>query len=96
MDNDKVMKVIAEVLANVQTSSGREAVLVTGNTCPIGDLDGFDSLNGVEASVELSERLGIDLPGVNAFVNEEGSRALKISEIACNICKVANGTEPKQ
>ncbi len=95
MDKDEVIKVISAVLAEVQSSSGRQPVVVTGDTCPIGDLDGFDSLNGVEASVELSDRLGVDLPGVNAFINEKGTEALKVSEIADNICQVSGSTEAK-
>lgn len=95
MDKDQVIKVITDVLADMQSTSGRKPATVTGNTCPIGDLDGFDSLNGVEASVELCDRLGVDLPGVNAFVNEQGTRALKVSEIASNICKAANAAEAK-
>ena len=91
MEKANVVKVITEVLTDLQSISGRKPVPISGKTCPIGDLDEFDSLNGVEATVELSDRLGIDLPGVNEFVNEQGTKALTVSEIANHICKLAAG-----
>ena len=87
MNKAKVIEVIANVLTELQSISGRESVPISGTTCPIGDLDGFDSLNGVEATVELSDRLDLDLPGVNGFVNEQGNKALTLSQVADNICK---------
>lgn len=93
MDKAKVVNVITEVLTELQSISGRKLVPISGTTCPIGDLDGFDSLNGVEATVELSDRLGIDLPSVNGFVNEQGTKALTVSEIADRICKLIAGKE---
>ncbi|MGA2031211.1 MAG: hypothetical protein ABSG68_03050 [Thermoguttaceae bacterium] len=93
MNRAEVVKVIVAVLAELQSISGRPETQISEGTCPIGDLDHFDSLNGVEASVELSDRLGIDLPGVNAFVNEKGTKALTISEVADAICGLTAGKE---
>jgi hypothetical protein len=87
MNRAEVVKAIIGVIAELQSISGRPATQIVEGTCPIGDLDQFDSLNGVEATVELSSQLGIDLPGVNTFVNEKGTRALTISEVADAICK---------
>jgi hypothetical protein len=53
-------------------------------------------LNGVEATVELSDRLGIDLPGVNAFVTEKGTKALTVSEVADAICRLTADKEISQ
>lgn len=52
MDKAKVVKVITEVLSELQSISGRNPVPISEELCPIGDLDEFDSLNGVEATVE--------------------------------------------
>jgi len=89
MKKTEAVKVVVDVLKSVQKISGREIGEITGSTCPIGDLDGFDSLSGVEASAVLSGRLGFELPGVNAFVNEKGANALSVNQIADAICKVA-------
>lgn len=93
MTMTEATKEVVDVLKTVQELSGRQVGEITGSTCPIGDLDQFDSLNGVEASVELSSRLGFELPGVNAFVNETGTKALTVNEIAEAICNVAEGTQ---
>lgn len=86
MKKPEVIKVIVEVLQEIQSIGGRPATPVNENTRPISDLPQFDSLNGVEATVELSSRLGCDLPQVNAFINDEGNSALAVSEIADAIC----------
>ena len=86
MNKPDVIRAVCEVLAELQKISGREAVQITGTTCPIGDLPDFDSLTGVEASVAIESRLGVQLAEVNIFVNQSGSRALTVSEIATNIC----------
>lgn len=87
MKKPEAVKVVVEVLKTVQQVSGREIGEISEKTCPIGDLDGFDSLCGVEASVELSEKLDFELPGTNVFVNEKGTKALTVGEIAEAICQ---------
>ena len=53
------------------------------STRPVEDVEGFDSLNGVEAIVMLSESLGVDLPeDYNPFISSDGRRALSVGEIA--------------
>ena len=89
MTKTEVLQSIVDVLSFVQSMSGRKPVNIAPNTCPIGDLEQFDSLNGVEATVELSTRLGIELPGSNAFVNGDGTKALTVSEIADAILQLA-------
>ena len=89
MKKNEATAAIIEVLHLVQELSGRHVGEITGSTCPIGDLDEFDSLSGVEASSMLSDRIGFELPGVSAFVNEKGTKALSVNQIADVICKVA-------
>ena len=93
MNNAEAIRIVADVLAEIQSISGRVQQPIREDTRPIGDLDQFDSLNGVEATVELSDRLGVDLWAVNAFVNESGSKALTVSEIAGGICRLIGGKE---
>ena len=93
MKKPEAVKVVIDVLTSVQKVSGREVGEITSSTCPIGDLDGFDSLNGVEASALLSDRIGFELPGVNAFVNEKGTNALSVNQIADAVCKATEETK---
>lgn len=88
MKKSEVIQNIVDVLTGIQAMSGRAIVPISEKTCPIGDLDQFDSLNGVEATVELSSRLGVDLTGVNTFVNASGTKALTVSDVAECICSL--------
>ncbi len=96
MNRAEAVEAVVNVLASLQSISGRPAIEISERTCPIGDLEEFDSLNGVEATVELSDRLGVDLPGVNAFANESGTKALTVSDVADAICKLAAEKESSQ
>lgn len=82
MNHAEVVSVLLDVLTCIQQNSGRDIAAISGNNCPIGDLDGFDSLNGVEATVELADRLGIEISGTSVFVNESGTKALSVTEVA--------------
>ena len=82
MNHAEVVSVLLDVLTSIQQNSGRDMTAISGNNCPIGDLDGFDSLNGVEATVELADRLGIDISGTSVFVNDLGTKALSVTEVA--------------
>lgn len=88
MDKSEAVKIVCEVLAEIQSISGRAPTEMSGSTCPIGDLADFDSLNGVEATVALSRRVGVDLPDINAFVNKEGTKPRTVSEIADCVCEI--------
>ena len=87
MKKDKVVVMVVEILHEIQDSSGRDCNELTSQSCPIGDLPGFDSLNGVEATVELAERVGLKSADVNLFVNERGDRALSVGVIADRVCE---------
>lgn len=83
MNNSEIAATVVETIAKVQELSGRSSIGIGAFTCPIGGVEGFDSLSGVEATIILSESLGIDLPGdYNPFISEDGRRALSIKEIA--------------
>lgn len=86
MDKATVMQQVVQAVVQVQEASGRTAVGIGPSTRPIGGAPGFDSLNGVEVTVSLSQSLGYELPDDNLFVSQDGKRALSISEIADNIC----------
>lgn len=85
MDRNKIQESIIQTLREVQQMSGRAVGKLEFSTKPIGDLQEFDSLNGVEATVLLSRMLGQEIPDENIFVSRDGSRALSIAEIADNL-----------
>jgi acyl carrier protein len=81
MDKDRLRNEIIQAIRTVQESSGRTYHNLGGNDPPIGALEGFDSLNALEVTVELETRLGIDMDGKNLLVNDEGTRALSVDEV---------------
>lgn len=84
----QVQKIIIDVLSEIQTISGRELIPMNGSTCPIGELPGFDSLNGIETTLQISEKLGYDFPVDNLLVDDAGHRALTIREVAERACQL--------
>lgn len=85
---DEIVRVLCEVLAEIQQSTGRETNQIGGSSCPIGGLPEFDSLNAVEATVLVEQRLGVDLDCPNIFVDTSGSKALTVFEAAAKIHEV--------
>lgn len=91
MNRDKVIKVVISEVEKVQESSGREKCDIDIHTRPIGDTIGFDSLNGIEVTVALSESLDHDFSDKNLFVSSDGQNALSIEEVTDNVCKALLG-----
>lgn len=58
MTVDTIESALIGVLGEIQECSGRPAWPMSGSTRPIGDLEGFDSLNIAEAATLLSGALG--------------------------------------
>lgn len=90
MTTARILQTIIDVLSEIQTISGREVIAMSGSTCPIGQLPGFDSLNGIEVTLELSSRLGYDFEVDNLLVDDVGHRALSIGEVADRIQELLN------
>jgi acyl carrier protein len=88
MTIEEIQKIVLEVVCGIQEQSGRPLPeVVCGTLRPIGDFEGFDSLNSVEVTVQLTEKLGCEIDG-NPFVN--GRRALKVDEVAKRLHQVVN------
>jgi hypothetical protein len=76
---ERIGRQLIETLLEIQQESGREAPLLSHESIPLDDLPGFDSVNGVEAEVILSARLGIELKDL-AFIDND-DRHLTIGEM---------------
>ena len=86
MDRDTIVERVVHAIRQVQEDSGRPPGVIDSSTKPIGDALGFDSLNGIEATVMLSASLDYDIPDDNLFVSDDGRRALTIGRVADKLC----------
>jgi acyl carrier protein len=91
MTVDDVTTTVIKVLKEVQRISGRPCGALTGGTTPIGELAGFDSLSGVEATVMIEAELGCKFKTDNVLVRDtdEGRGVLTITQAAEQIVKLA-------
>ncbi len=89
MTPDDLLPLILQVLKEVQELSGRPWHPLTSGTVPIGTLDGFDSLSGVEATVMIEEKLGCTLGIDSAFVSEDGNTALTLKAVCDRVATLA-------
>ena len=96
MDKSEITEKLIYSIAEVQKMSGRPLEAINSATKPVGDIQGFDSLNGVEAAVILSESLGCELPAETLFISKKGKRALSIAEIAADVSKIIKEEKDKK
>lgn len=93
MTQEEAQTVLLDVLRDVQTISGREWTGLGADAKPIGGLDGFDSLSGVETTVMIEEKLGCRVEGESLFVSSDGKRALTVKEISQRISGLLGSRE---
>lgn len=72
------MATVFDVLADIQKASGRGWTPLTEDDRPIGALEGFDSLNGLEATVQLEQRLGCRFGVTSVFVTTGETQGLRV------------------
>jgi acyl carrier protein len=93
MTLEEVQKIVVATVCAIQEQSGRPLPEVFCDTLrPIGDLEGFDSINAVEVTVQLTEKLGCEISG-NPFA--KGHRALKVEEVAKCLYQLVNNNGAK-
>jgi acyl carrier protein len=84
-----IIATVVDILAEVQEISGRANSTLTGVDKPIGQLDGFDSLTSIEATVMIEAKLGIDAECDSLFISSDGSKALTLDEVVARIESIA-------
>ncbi|MGB7443423.1 MAG: acyl carrier protein [Coleofasciculaceae cyanobacterium] len=96
MNSEDVKEQLIEVLTEIQSDSGYKETQISGTTCPITDLEGFDSLLGVEAINMLSDKLGVEIPSSHIHkicLSQDGKQWLTIDESVAVVCEIVNGGE---
>jgi len=89
MDREHILRKLIETIVEVQEMSGCASSEITIETCPIYDLEEFDSLRGTETTVLLAQKLGCQFKckkgEVNIFVSKDHRRALRVKEIVTRL-----------
>ncbi len=87
MASDLIRNALITTITEIQSNSGRAQIEISNNTRPLKDMQGFDSVNAVEASMLLSEYLGCEVvPDIALFAR--GGQALTVSEIVENLSEI--------
>jgi hypothetical protein len=85
MSSDEIREILLEVLLDIQVRSGRQVPEeIHDGTRPIGDFEGFDSINVAEATSELVGYLDYKLP-LNLLFGPTPDRQLTIEEMVSRI-----------
>jgi acyl carrier protein len=95
VNEKEVKEILIKVLQEIQSISGSPEQKINDDTCPLRDLNGFDSMRAVESTIPLSEYLNCDIkPNLGLFAVD--GRALSVIEITINLMKYINKSEPSQ
>jgi acyl carrier protein len=81
---------IIQCLSDNIKSSGESVPVITRNTAPQSDIEGFDSLRTLEVLIELEEKLGCELPPEKVFPNPYHSEQT-VEDLAKAIFKIVKG-----
>ena len=79
MSREEVKRLVTETLAKILELGGHEVPVMSGATCPLADLPGFDSLTDLEFSIMISEL--IKLSKRRLCVGADGKDTLTIDQI---------------
>ena len=95
MDRDEIVRNVIRAVIQVQEASGRNVGRIGTDIRPLKDLEDFDSLCGVEATVLLSESVGRELPD-SVFVPLAGNSLLTVNEIADRVADCLKAAQAAQ
>lgn len=88
MTREEMVELVIESLRESLRMSGREVICdVAEATVPIGGLRDFDSLNGIEVTQALEERLGVPLAD-SLFMDDGGGRARSVGDVADHLMRL--------
>jgi hypothetical protein len=79
MSREEVKRLVTETLAKILELGGHEVPAMSGSTCPLEDLPGFDSLIDLEFSITISKL--IKLGRRRLCVGADGKAPLTIDQI---------------
>jgi len=89
MSPEDVKVELIAVIQEIQRDSGFPERPIMGTTCPVTDVEGFESPLWLDAIGMLANRLGVKIPdGNNIFLSEDGMQRRTIDEAANVVCEI--------
>lgn len=92
MEREVIQEALTQALLEIQINSGRTVPAITEDTHPIGDLDGFDSVNTVEVACLISESLEVQV-AAEVILKTPFGRPLTVGEMVDQIATHLNQQE---
>lgn len=94
MTQTEVEKLLIDAICAVQELSGRAPTQVSRDTCPLLEVPEFDSLNGVEVTVEALAGLNLGKVKFNNVL-ADGDKPLTVAQAAARLleCKRERGSK---
>ena len=87
---NEIRKTLIDTVIDTQASSGRAVPQgITGSTCPMNDLQGFDSLIAVEVTAYVSTKLGVRFEPT-LMLHSHYTSPYTIDQIAEKIIEILN------
>lgn len=80
MTKDEIYNAVVRAITKVQTLSGKALPPLTKATCPIGDLEGFDSISAAEACMFFSIETGYKIKPL-VMLSPDPNKPMQISQI---------------
>jgi hypothetical protein len=87
MSRDEIRATVLAALQEIQEVSGRVWCDLSDEMKPLGALQGFDSLSGIEATICIEQRLGRELAAETVFVSKDSNRPLTLSEVCDQVAQ---------
>jgi hypothetical protein len=91
MNRKQIYDLVVETLEFIQGLGETDTININEDIVPIGQLPGFDSLNGVEFSMMISEHIPME-KGIRLCVSDDGKKALSVRQIVDRIIKLRKTT----
>ncbi|MGD0707115.1 MAG: acyl carrier protein [Anaerolineaceae bacterium] len=82
---EEIYTIVIDVLNYIQECDGAPQIELSGDTCPMVDLPGFDSIHWVETIVLISDKLGKEINEKALFGTPEKFNKITVHEITLRI-----------
>ena len=89
MTQNEIETLLITLILEIQKASGRPLADLNPDSCPLLDVPGFDSLNGVEVTVDILDKLKLDLEFNNVLVDKDKPLTIKDAAARLVQCLVA-------